>query len=109
MDQVRAPILLNLFFLATSLLAQDGEQLFTLYCSACHGTDGKGATGGAFPPLAGSPWVEGDPKRSVAIVLKGIHGPIEVNGRSYNLEMPPQEAALTVPGRRKVAGHPPAA
>ncbi|MFM2196759.1 MAG: hypothetical protein RLZZ505_191 [Verrucomicrobiota bacterium] len=74
--------------------AQDGEQLYGLYCAACHAPDGKGATGGAFPPLAGSEWVHGNPKRSIAIVLKGLHGPIQVGGKSYNLEMPPQGEAL---------------
>jgi len=80
--------------LGTKLAAQDGEQLYTLYCAACHGADGKGATGGAFPPLAGSPWVHGNPKRAIAIILHGLHGPIEVNGKAYNLEMPPQGAVL---------------
>jgi mono/diheme cytochrome c family protein len=85
---------LALPILAAPLRAQDGQQLYTLYCSACHATDGKGATGGAFPPLAGSAWVEGDPKRSVAIVLKGLQGPIEVKGKAYNLVMPPQGEVL---------------
>lgn len=80
---------------AIPVSAQDGEQLYTLYCGACHGADGKGATGGAFPPLAGSPWVHGNPKRAAAIVLHGLHGPIDVNGKSYNLEMPPQGAVLS--------------
>jgi mono/diheme cytochrome c family protein len=75
-------------------MAQDGGQLYTLYCSACHGADGAGATGGAFPPLAGSPWVAGDPDRAVKIVLHGLHGPIDVAGKTYNLEMPPQGAML---------------
>lgn len=81
----------------TPLLAkeQTGEQLYTLYCSACHAPDGKGANNGTFPPLAGSPWLEGTPKRSIAIVLNGLHGPIEVKGKTYNLEMPPQGAALS--------------
>lgn len=74
--------------------AQDGGQLYTVYCSACHGADGKGATGGAFPPLAGSPWVTGDPDRSVKIVLHGLHGPIDVLGKTFNLEMPPQGGVL---------------
>jgi mono/diheme cytochrome c family protein len=34
--------------LTTPLLAQDGGQLYTLYCSACHGADGKGAANGTF-------------------------------------------------------------
>ncbi|MEY4246037.1 MAG: hypothetical protein RLZZ245_3622 [Verrucomicrobiota bacterium] len=74
--------------------AQDGGQLYGLYCSACHGADGKGATGGAFPPLAGSAWVQGESDRAVKIVLHGLHGPVNVSGKTYNLEMPPQGAAL---------------
>ena len=79
---------------AIPLHAQDGGQLFTLYCSACHGTDGKGATGGQFPPLADSPWVAGDATRAVKIVLHGLHGEVEVDGRTFNLEMPPQGGVL---------------
>jgi cytochrome c553 len=85
-----------LFFLLTfRLLAQDGGQLYGLYCSACHGADGAGATGGQFPPLAGSEWVQGNAERSIQIVLHGLHEPIEVKGKTFNLEMPPQGAALT--------------
>ncbi len=80
--------------LSAPLLAQDGGQLFTLYCSACHGADGKGATGGAFPPLAGSEWIKGDAKRTINIILHGMEGPIDVAGKTYNLAMPPQGAVL---------------
>jgi cytochrome c5 len=80
--------------LSTHLFAQDGGQLFTLYCSACHGADGKGAADGAFPPLAGSAWIKGDAKRPINIVLHGMEGPIDVLGKTYNLAMPPQGAAL---------------
>lgn len=86
--------ILFLTTLALPLMAQDGGQLYGLYCSACHGADGKGATGGQFPPLAGSEWVLGNPDRSIKIVLHGLHQPIEVAGKTYNLEMPPQGAAL---------------
>ncbi len=90
--------MLRRFFLLLALSvpvsAQDGGQLYTLYCSACHAADGKGATGGAFPPLAASPWLSGDPDRAAKIVLHGIHGPIDVLGKTYNLEMPPQGAML---------------
>ncbi len=79
---------------AAPLHAQDGGQLYALYCGACHGEDGKGATGGQFPPLAGSSWVDGDAARSVKIVLHGLHGEIDVDGRTFNLEMPPQGSVL---------------
>ncbi len=86
--------LLAYFTLAAPLPAQDGPQLFSLYCSACHAADGKGATGGTFPPLAESPYVAGDPDRAIKIVLKGLTGPVDVLGKTYNLEMPPQGAVL---------------
>jgi mono/diheme cytochrome c family protein len=89
---LRAALLATLC--AAPLHAQDGGQLYTLYCSACHGADGKGATGGVFPPLAGSDWVQGDAARAVKIVLHGLHGEVEVDGRKFNLEMPPQGGVL---------------
>jgi mono/diheme cytochrome c family protein len=81
--------------LVTPLLAEDGPQLYTQYCSACHALDGKGATGGTFPPLAGSPYIAGDPARAVKIALKGLTGPVDVLDKTYNLEMPPQGAVLS--------------
>lgn len=70
------------------------EQFYMQSCGACHGADGKGL-GGAFPPLADSPWVAGDHDRTVKIVLHGLTGPIDVNGKTYNLVMPPQGANLS--------------
>ncbi|MGB6221498.1 MAG: c-type cytochrome [Haloferula sp.] len=80
--------------LAGGIHAQDGGQLYATYCSACHATDGKGATGGLFPPLAGSEWVAGPPDRAIKIVLHGLQGPIDVAGKPYNLVMPPQGTVL---------------
>ena len=83
-----------LCLLGVPAIAQDGGQLYAVYCSACHGADGEGATGGTFPPLAGSEWVAGDADRSVKIVLHGLQGPVEVLGKTFNLEMPPQGAVI---------------
>ena len=57
-------------------------------CVACHMVDGKGQSG-SFPPLAGSDWLD-DPDRTVALVLRGMSGPIKVNGKRYYSAMPPQ-------------------
>lgn len=84
-----------LLALTVPLLAQDGPQLYTLYCSACHAPDGKGATGGTFPPLAGSRWVAAEPDLAIKVVLYGLQGPVDVLGKSYNLAMPPQGAMLS--------------
>jgi len=90
----RSILVACLALLAGPCPGQDGGQLYTTFCSACHGSDGRGATGGQFPPLAGSPWVLGEPDRAIKAVLHGLHGPVEVDGKTYNLAMPPQGAVL---------------
>jgi mono/diheme cytochrome c family protein len=57
-------------------------------CGICHQPEGQGLPF-AFPPLAGSSWMTGDPETPIRIVLLGLSGPIEVNGSSFNLVMPP--------------------
>jgi mono/diheme cytochrome c family protein len=57
-------------------------------CGVCHQPEGQGLPF-AFPPLAGSSWMTGDPETPIRIVLLGLSGPIEVNGSSFNLVMPP--------------------
>jgi mono/diheme cytochrome c family protein len=48
-----------------------------------------------FPPLLKSEYVTGSKERLIAIVLKGVVGPITVEGKAYNSMMPPQGAVLT--------------
>jgi mono/diheme cytochrome c family protein len=43
---------------------------------------------GEAPPLEGSAWVAGPENRLIKIVLHGLHGTIEVVGKTYNQEMP---------------------
>lgn len=68
-------------------IAVGGEKIYEVYCGSCHQRDGEGATG-RFPPLSKSSWVTGNKKRLINIVLKGLEGPIEVNGESYEGTMP---------------------
>ena len=58
-------------------------------CVACHMPDGKGQKG-TIPPLAGSDWLKGGSARSIAISLRGLAGPIKVNGKHFYSAMPPQ-------------------
>jgi mono/diheme cytochrome c family protein/glucose/arabinose dehydrogenase len=60
-----------------------GRQHYLTTCAGCHGTDGAGLNRFA-PPLAGSQWVTGDEQRLALIVLHGMEGPLEVNGKTYN-------------------------
>lgn len=65
-----------------------GKKLYAMNCMACHQKDGNGLPG-AFPPLAGSEWVTGDPRRPAAIAMMGLTGPIEVKGQKYGSVMAP--------------------
>lgn len=58
------------------------------YCGTCHQPDGKGLAASEFPPLANSDWVNGNKDRLIKLVLKGLMGPIEVNGKKYSGQVP---------------------
>jgi glucose/arabinose dehydrogenase/mono/diheme cytochrome c family protein len=64
-----------------------GAKVYSVYCSACHQRNGMGDKQ-RFPPLGNSEWVTGDKQRLIELVLKGMEGPIEVKGQSYNNTMP---------------------
>ena len=42
-----------------------------------------------FPPLANSDYIKADPKRVASVILHGLVGPVKVNGKDYNSNMPP--------------------
>jgi mono/diheme cytochrome c family protein len=63
-------------------------------CVTCHQPDGNG-TPGQFPPLTGSEWLkEKEPGRAIRIVLNGLNGPLEINGKSLNGSMVPWKDSL---------------
>ena len=64
-----------------------GEAVFLGNCAACHQATGQGLPG-AFPPLAGSDYLQGERKNVLAAALFGLSGPITVNGTDYNGVMP---------------------
>ncbi len=53
--------------------APTGQELFTQNCSACHQVTGKGIPG-AFPALAGDPFVVGPPELVASTVVHGRGG-----------------------------------
>jgi mono/diheme cytochrome c family protein len=73
--------------------AQDGGQIFTTRCAACHQADGSGIPD-MFPPLAGSEWLNGDPGRPIRILLHGLEGEVQVKGETYSGTMPAWGGAL---------------
>jgi mono/diheme cytochrome c family protein len=91
LSHIRTPDLV-----ADNLMKEDltgGEAIYAKFCSACHQTDGTGASG-RFPPLAGTDWVSGDKERLITLVMRGMEGDIEVNGEQYSGVMP-QHAFLS--------------
>jgi len=80
--------------LTKEMQIEKGKQVYMGLCFACHQPDGKGLPA-AFPPLAGSDYMLADRDRAVRTVLKGLTGPVTVNGQTINSAMPPQEAVLT--------------
>ena len=65
-----------------------GQAVFGRTCITCHQVNGQGVPN-TYPPLAGSPYANGDKNRMIRIVLNGLQGPITVEGKSYNNVMPP--------------------
>ena len=71
---------------AGELMAK-GEGVYLGNCAACHQPTGVGLAG-AFPPLAGSDFLQGNRQDVLAAALFGLQGPITVNGVEYNGVMP---------------------
>lgn len=71
---------------AKAALTEAGGKLYEANCLACHQATGMGVPG-AFPPIAGSDYIA-DPAAHASIIVKGLSGPITVNGQAYNGAMP---------------------
>ena len=72
----------ELFIKGKEIYARDG------FCATCHQPDGAGLSASGFPPIAGTPWVEGNEERLIKLVLKGLQGPISVLNVSYSGHVP---------------------
>ncbi|HEV3029552.1 MAG TPA: PVC-type heme-binding CxxCH protein, partial [Planctomycetota bacterium] len=58
------------------------------YCATCHQPDGEGLALSGFPPLAKSSWVAADDDRMIKLTLKGIYGPLELDGKKFPGQVP---------------------
>ena len=72
----------ELYTKGKEIYARDG------FCGTCHQPDGKGLPAAGFPPLTGTKWVTGSEERIIKIVLNGLYGPIEVDGKKLNGQVP---------------------
>lgn len=65
----------------------EGKAAYQKHCQACHQANGAGVAG-AFPPLADNENIDSDPTYLAQSIIKGVTGPIEVQGKKYNGYMP---------------------
>ena len=65
---------------------QQGEELYTTYCSSCHMENGLGLKG-LIPPLAGADYIQKNEQALACIIRYGLEEKIEVNGRQYQQTM----------------------
>ncbi|MCB1209525.1 MAG: c-type cytochrome, partial [Verrucomicrobiales bacterium] len=57
------------------------------HCVTCHQPTGKGLDP-AFPSIEKSPWVMGDNERLIKVAMYGLMGPLEINGKKYDGQVP---------------------
>lgn len=83
-----------------------GKEVYSrdIHCSTCHQPQGQGDQ--IYPPLAKSEWVGGDEGKLIKLVLKGVWGPITVNGKVYDPKngVPPMTPFEHLLNDREVAG-----
>jgi len=62
-----------------------GKEIFLResHCATCHQPHGQGLPN-LYPPIDGSLWTTGSEDRLIALALDGMHGTIEVKGKTYS-------------------------
>lgn len=91
---------------AAPATAADGAALFKQHCAICHQESGAG-TPGLAPSLLGGHWQTLGADRSYlpTVLLKGLSGPIKVNGQPFVGNMPAMAQALDDEALAAVANH----
>ena len=69
---------------------QRGKIGYETYCLSCHQPDGAGVPR-MNPPLIKTPYVLGDKKKLIGIVLNGLNAGVEIDGETYSNPMPAQD------------------
>ena len=64
-----------------------GEKLYQINCRVCHQQNGQG-DGIRFPTIAKTDWVNGNKDTLIGVLLKGLEGPIKINGEPFVGMMP---------------------
>ena len=68
---------------AVTPVADKGAATYAQICQSCHQATGLGVEG-TYPPLKASPWLVGNADVPIAIVLAGLQGEMNVEGKAFN-------------------------
>lgn len=79
---------------ATLAASVNGEALYLVNCSGCHGASGLGAVNIA-PPLAKNRTVTGAATVAIDAALGGLAGPVTEGGKTWNGSMPSWQGTLS--------------
>lgn len=71
----------------TAQYAVNGQKLYVTHCQSCHGAKGEGL-GMLYPPLTDTTYLVQNRGKLACIVKNGMTGPIEINGKIYDGDMP---------------------
>lgn len=74
---------------ASSQDVHPGKDVYNQNCKVCHQANGEGVSG-VFPPLTPNRFVR-DKEQFIDIVLNGMKGEVEVDGKTYNGLMTPHK------------------
>jgi mono/diheme cytochrome c family protein/glucose/arabinose dehydrogenase len=70
---------------ATQKVYELGKSIYSrdAHCITCHQANGQGLPN-IYPPLTSKEWIAGDDVRLIKIALKGLWGPLEVDGKRFD-------------------------
>ncbi|MBD1432518.1 cytochrome c [Sphingobacterium sp. DN00404] len=71
----------------TAQYAINGQKLYVTHCQSCHGAKGEGL-GMLYPPLTDTTYLQKNRSKLACIVKNGMTGPVEVNGKIFEGDMP---------------------
>lgn len=71
----------------TMQYATNGQKVYVKHCQNCHGANGEGL-GTLYPPLTDKQYLKENREHLACIVKHGMSGPIQVNGKTFDQQMP---------------------
>lgn len=86
MTEKQLPVDKEALALMNGTIDNQGMAIYQKYCASCHKENGSGSDG-FFPPISKTEGVA-DKGLLIATVVSGLSGPLEVQGKLYNQDMP---------------------